>query len=396
MITYSEKHVFFIAYVSYVISRVLVRIPTSQTSYYLQVVLQGMSVLVLAFLMLNAVIRFKYLRVKKKKVFPVLILIIIICISLMTKDFLLLSIILLGINSVNLSDDDMIKLFKISFYTIGTITIGILVLCAAGFIENVSTARSWGGEPRYAWGFVHSQIIPLTFFYLIGDKITYQKKVSVVSMIMVLIISLLLSWEFDSRNAFYSMVMLVVLVLFWKIERLLRHNSNLLFENIYQGISQYLAGVMSLLSVGLVFLYQRGVGIAIMIDRVLSSRLRAASMRFSSLPMQLLSLSSYAEYQETLVSVLDNGYLYIISRYGLLYLFLFVVIAFYIACFFRRTKNIQGTIFFICALVSCYITNEIVSLNFLPFWIIGIREAIVVIHNNGRGTFFVSDKGIVS
>ena len=391
MRTYNTKKVFFLAYALYVISKVLNRIPSYTLSENIQKALSFLALMILAF---NVTLRLKNLKISKKKILAVIVLLTITGLSLISRDFFLLFVILFGINAATMQDDDVIKLFKISFFTIGITTIGIVLLCTFGLIENVSTARSLGGEARYAWGFVHSQIIPLMFFYLIGDRITYQKNASFFGMLITLFIAFVLDGWFDSRNGLYSMIMLVFLVLAWRLEFFInrKYRKKLALGNLYQNLSKYLAGSISLLSLGLLYLYRQGVGIAIIIDRLLSSRLRAANTRFTSLPMQFIRIVSYAEYHETSVSVLDNGYLYIIARYGILYLILFVILTYYIAQFFQRTRNIHGTIFFISALVSCYITNEIVSCNFLPFMVIGIREILIFINKRIQVTSLIADR----
>lgn len=377
----NNKRLFLLAYALYVLSKVINRIPASVTSDYLQDSLAFLSLLLLS---LNTFVIFKGLKVSKKKIIVVIVIFFVFAISLISRDFFLLSILLLGINATKINDNDTIQLFKLSFYIIAASTISIVVLCSLGLIQNVSTARTWGGQARYAWGFVHSQILPLLFFYLAGDRITYRRKVRLYGLLLIIAIAFFLDSSFDSRNALYSTIILSLLVFSIQLEYLIgrRNSSNSFLPRLYQWISKYLAAIVSVVSLLLLRLYSRGAGIAILIDRVLSSRLRASTMRFSSSPMQLLRVVSYAEYQETSVSVIDNGYLYIIARYGLLYLILFVIVAYYIAHYFQRTKNVQGIVFFISALISCYITNEIVSCNFLPFWVVGIREILIVLDRN--------------
>ena len=381
---------FYFAYGMYIISKVINRAAVGTPGNLLKNLLTVISLLIMLFNILFVMKEYQY---KKSRLISIMMILMVSFLSVISRDSLLLCIILLGLNALFLCDDEATALFKISFWTIGFTSVCIVLLCKIGMIKNISTARVLGGPERYAWGFLHSQILPIIIFYLIGDNLTYKKKCNGYLLLAAFLVSAIIDKKFDSRNALLSSTMITVLSLSWLLVRNENNSqrARTILRRVYSWGAEHMACILSLFSVFSVILYHYGVGIAKKMDAILSSRLKLADERFTSVPVQMIRVVSYGEYQKTAVSAIDNGFLYIISRYGWLYLIIFVIVSYFIAKFFIRTDNIFGIVFFTTALISCFITNEIVSCNFIPFWVIGIREILSVRKIRELGPFTINN-----
>ena len=74
---------------------------------------------------------------------------------------------------------------------------------------------------------------------------------------------------------------------------------------------------------------------------------------------------TYANGQNLSTVVLDNGYLYIILRYGILVLFFYFFIAYLLAQKNKKNICILGTI--VMVFIANFVDNDLVDYSFLPF-----------------------------
>ena len=132
--------------------------------------------------------------------------------------------------------------------------------------------------------------------------------------------------------------------------------------------------VMSIFSFSMMFLLLRG-GIWNTIDTFFSGRFRLAIFKMRRIGFHFINVMSnenfindnitYANGQDLSTVVLDNGYLYIILRYGILVLFFYFFIAYLLAKKNKRNICILGTI--VMVFIANFVDNDLVDYSFLPF-----------------------------
>ena len=122
------------------------------------------------------------------------------------------------------------------------------------------------------------------------------------------------------------------------------------------------------------FLLLRG-GIWNTIDTFFSGRFRLAIFKMRRIGFHFINIMSnenfindnitYANGQNLSTVVLDNGYLYIILRYGILFLFFYFFIAYLLAKKNKKNICILGTI--VMVFIANFVDNDLVDYSFLPF-----------------------------
>lgn len=268
-------------------------------------------------------------------------------------------------------------MFRIGFL-LAVIGIGsVLLLCALGIIENETTYRLWWLEEqgdvryaRYALGFTHSDILPTNLVYVFVFYVMYKDDLRFRNMIVFQAFAIIVYIICDSRNGLISMEIALVLLVLIKL-----FQKKLYTEKIIVIIANFIRAVyvaMFFLSIGLIYLYRANFFLVVKLNDLISNRIFAADEYFSIHSLKILNLSSYDNFIKTLIRPLDNGYYYILARYGILYMLLFLGVIFWITKKMIESKNINGlAILFVVALLN-FIDNDFFSWGFYPFLIYGM------------------------
>ena len=131
---------------------------------------------------------------------------------------------------------------------------------------------------------------------------------------------------------------------------------------------------MSTFSFAMMFLLLKG-GIWNTIDSFFSGRFRLAIFKMRRIGIHFINIMSneffvkdditYVNGQNINTIALDNGYLYIILRYGILILLFYCIVAYFLAKKNRWNVCILGTV--IAVFVANFVDNDLVDYSFLPF-----------------------------
>lgn len=249
----------------------------------------------------------------------------------------------------------------------------VLMLCLIGALPDVMTARNStiaNSFNRHSLGFYHSNVLPLIVLYLEAYYIFLEReKIKYSVIISFMFIGFILNVICNSRNAFYLCILLSMLVCFEKSVGF----SKKIKEASYV-VTKYSVVFMSAFSYAMMFLLLKG-GIWNTIDSFFSGRFRLAIFKMRRIGLHFINFMSNKEFVtdfityvdgKTLASiVLDNGYIYVILRYGIL------VILFYFAVSFILAKKSKGDMYAICVLlivfIANFVDNDLVDYSFLPF-----------------------------
>lgn len=265
------------------------------------------------------------------------------------------------------------KIFNISSKIIIIGIIIVLFLCLIGILPDTITARNSmeiDNYARHSLGFYHSNTLPLLFLYL---EIYYifikNNKLNFKIIILFTIISIILNIICNSRNAFFLSCFLFISILY---EKFIGFRKN--FKNIVYIITKFSIPVMSAFSYAMLFLLLKG-GIWDTVDMIFSGRFRLAIFKMKRIGIHLVNFMSNKDFINDNVIyangefldniVLDNGYLYVMFRYGTL------ILLFYFMIGLILSKRVNGDINLLITLnivfFANFVDNDLVDYSFLPF-----------------------------
>ena len=257
----------------------------------------------------------------------------------------------------------------------------VLCACSVGLLPDVLTARnssSLDNFVRHSFGFYHSNVLPLIVLYLELYYVLLEKEKAKSSVILVGVgIHVVLFIFCNSRNAFLLAVLFSVLIFGEKYI-----GTNRKIKKVFYLITKYMVPFLSIFSFSMLFLLLRG-GIWDVVDSAFSGRFRLGIYKMRRIGIHLINIMSNEEFKSDYVMhangtmldtvVLDNGYLYIILRYGIL------LILFYFLVSFILSKKAKGNMYVLIVLLSVFamnfIDNDLVDYLFLPFILIAFNNS---------------------
>nr|WP_243431754.1 hypothetical protein [Clostridium botulinum] len=265
------------------------------------------------------------------------------------------------------------KILYISMFILVSGILCVLFLCFVGLLPDVLTARDdsiMDSFNRHSLGFYHSNVLPLIIFYLEAYYVFLKKeKIKYLTVIFFVFTSIILKVICNSRNAFYLCLVLSLLVIIQK-----RFGFGERIQRILYRITKYSVFVMSLFSYLMMFLLLHG-GIWNTIDSFFSGRFRLAIFKMRHVGLHLVNFMSNEDFTSDSVTyvngrvleniVLDNGYIYVLLRYGVLFILFYVFISFTLAK--KSKENMYELCVLLVVVVANFIDNDLADYSFLPF-----------------------------
>ena len=309
------------------------------------------------------------LRLKKRDFFRmVAILMVTLLYGIKTEDLYWSILILLIYNSKNV---DIKRVYKTSLRIIVIGIISVLVLCVLEVLPDILTSRNTLEQinyNRHSFGFYHSNVLPLLIFYLevyyiciVKDRL--RDNVIVFFMFLAGVVNTFC----HSRNALILSLVLSIFAIFAK--RIKKEEYKILYRTTVLSIP-----CMSIFSFSMMFLLLKG-GIWNTIDALFSGRFRLAIFKMRRIGIHLINIMSNESFMNDNITyvdgknissiVLDNGYLYMILRYGILILLVYFLIAYCLAKKNRRNACVLGAL--IAVFIANFVDNDLVDYSFLPF-----------------------------
>lgn len=279
------------------------------------------------------------------------------------------------------------NIYKISYKTIVIGIIIVLGCCALGLLPDVLTSRDTVKSisfDRHSFGFYHSNVIPLLIFYLEVYYICIAKeKVKDLAIVLYMFSAFIASFFCNSRNALFCSVILSIFVLFEK--RKSQRTHRFLYK-----VAILEVPCLSLFSFAMMFLLLKG-GIWNSIDTAFSGRFRLAIFKMRRIGLHLINIMSnndflndnlvYVNGKKLDTIVLDNGYLYVMLRYGFLILVFYFIVAFLLADKNKRNGCVLYAV--ITVFIINFVDNDLVDYSFLPFilWAFNAWKANPIVKN---------------
>lgn len=275
---------------------------------------------------------------------------------------------ILALFIINAIDCDSDSLFKIGIFVMTLGSLVTLTFCFLGILPDVMTSRDHLGiELRHSFGFYHSNVLPLLVLYIeIYYIFIYQSKAKHRFIVLMLFINYLLNIMCNSRNAFYLCAILSFAVIYIKHFPLNKYITKSLTI-----ITKYSVLLMSIFSYAMIFLLLRG-GVYDKIDSFFSGRFRNAIFKMRSVGIHLVTFMSNEDYFRDGIT-LDNGYLYIILRYGIVMVIFFVIVNYFLVN--KVGNNPFALIALLVLFIANFIDNDLVDYGFFPFIIFTFNRA---------------------
>lgn len=320
-----------------------------------------------------ALISFSCINMKlgeKEFVRIVIIFIITLVYSIQTGDLYWSILILLICNSKRVNIE---SIFKISFQIMMIGIIGVLIFCLIGFLPDILTSRNTVEQinyNRHSFGFYHSNVLPLLIFYLEVYYICIVKdKIKDGVIVLFMVAAGVASIFCHARNALIVSMALSIFIILIKRKENRKEEDKLLYKITILSIP-----CMSIFSFAMMFLLLKG-GVWNTIDTFFSGRFRLAIFKMRRVGLHLINIMNnetfandniaYVNGENLNTVILDNGYLYIMLRYGILILLIYFLVAYFLAKKNRESVCILGTL--IAVFIANFVDNDLVDYSFLPF-----------------------------
>ena len=328
------------------------------------------------------------LRLKKKDFFRMFaVLMVTLLYGVKTGDLYWSILILLIYNSKKV---DIERVYKTSSKIIVIGISSVLILCMFGVLPDILTSRNTVEQinyNRHSLGFYHSNVLPLLILYLEVYYICIAKESirdNVIAFFMLL--AGVVNTCCHSRNALILSLALSLFVIFAK--KMKKDEYKILYRTTILSIP-----CMSSFSFSMMFLLLKG-GIWNTIDDFFSGRFRLAIFKMRRIGLHLINIMSnesfvndnitYVDGKNMSSIVLDNGYLYVLLRYGILILLIYFFIAYCLAKKNKGNACVLGAL--IAVFIANFVDNDLVDYSFFPFilWAFNDFRANSIIKNVGE------------
>lgn len=287
--------------------------------------------------------------------------------------FILIS--LFALLSTKLCDEEILK---IAYYTLIVYTTIVILMFVLGVYSDVITSRWVGSDARHSFGFYHSNVLPLIYSYLVGYGLAggiYKKK----HYIALIIIDVLLYYLCGSRNALIISALLIFAK--WFSDSVIGKSK---FKNQINSVVGFLAKfiipILTTISLVIPLLIDK-VMIFKLFDFMLSYRFTYVARMIQNEGIHLITKMTNEMYFSNEI-VIDNGYAFLVLRYGILIVAFLEIIVYFVA---KKYKD-NTFVLMLIIIVACsnLIDNDLIDYSCLPYLIISEKCVIEGLRRRGK------------
>ena len=260
-----------------------------------------------------------------------------------------------------LEDKDILR---VTYFTLLFFTLCVFIFSIVGIYNDEITKRWVDSATRHSLGFYHSNVLPLIYSYLVGYGLLigiFKKK----HYFILLTIDLVIYYFCGSRNSLLTTFLLVLGK--WFIDSVIETGK---FKKIINRIvgfgAMFIVPFLTAFSIFIPLMLDK-VAAFRMLDYVFSYRFTYISSMIQNLGISLIPKMTDKTYFENEV-VIDNGYAFLIIRYGVL---MIIFLSILIYCVAKKYKN-NTFVLFLIIVVACsnLIDNDLIDYSVLPYLII--------------------------
>lgn len=290
-----------------------------------------------------------------------------ILISIFTHDIYFVCIALIILASVR---KNIYEIVSLSYKLLICLTLITFFMAVIGVFPNLITARGGSEVERQTLGFYHSDVLPLILFHLIAYKILLvENRVKWRRIIFWVILTVVVYEICGSRNGLIGNTLLILFYLF-------KNHQKQKYKSVLCFFSKYLVLILSAISLFVTWFQGAYNDTLWIINQLFSGRFAIAYHQLRNVGIHLVNLMSKTEYTNLSGewSVIDNGYLYVMLRYGVLF------IVFYFIVHNRITKKNDSNYFVLIVSITVSITNmvdnDLFSYGYLPIILMAFGKYI--------------------
>lgn len=301
---------------------------------------------------------------------------LVIYMAVTTKDYYLIAVVMLAVGMRKL---DMKEFFRISFVILLFLTTIVVLSSVIGIIPMVSSVRKTAynhGGVRYAMGFKGGLFLPNIIVYCVCYYYSFKGKMKLIDFIFFQILGIIVFLLCDSRNGMIALEIMYVFLLFWKISK----KSDRL-KKMIGFVASISFSLIAILSIYLLNAYKIKTALSVIANDILSGRLWAAMMNSFSSPFEWIHFESSIQFMENLKYAYDNGYYFVMARYGYIMLILLCIVVFFICKYMQDEDNYTAILGLIVVGLLNFIDNGLISYGFLPYILIGIYSMFRYMNN---------------
>lgn len=303
---------------------------------------------------------------KKEFIISVLSILFSLLLALFTKDFYFAILFLIIICSKFSKENDRF-IFNLSFYSLLLLATITVILALLGILDIVNTPTDSYPE-RLGMGFYHSNVLPLIILYLLSYRFYIKSgNIGLTEIIIWLIIIIATFGICKSRNSLVLSIIIIAMCII-KQHKKSQNYFNAAFKiKPFQFFCKNSILILSAGSLLLTLIAGTGIKIVYSINRFFSGRFALAYLKMRMVGLHFINLMDGTKFDEVGYT-LDNGYLYTILRYGIIFILLYVFVQ---KSFVDKMKKNNFMIFeFTIITVANFIDNDLYSYGFLPFIIV--------------------------
>lgn len=286
-------------------------------------------------------------------------------ITVLTHDIYYLGISIIILASLH---EDIYKIINISFKLLLLCSIFVAILTMLGIVENVALIKQ-GGIMGWGLGYYHSDVFPMIIFYLFSWRIIINRNLNPFEIFLLSISALSVYFWCHSRN---GLITCSILAIYACLNN--RHTSNKLKQEkkssfILQLFYKNSILMMTILSLILTVFNGNNISSIYIINRLFSGRFALAYHKLTVVGLHLINFMTGDEYAMSQI-VIDNGYLYVILRYGLVFILFYIYIQ-YLIC--KKYDKLICIIFAITSVASM-VDNDLFSYGFFPYILLAFNQ----------------------
>lgn len=246
---------------------------------------------------------------------------------------------------------DLDKVAKIAYGLLTTIIVAVLWMVDQGYIEDVTINR--GETLRHSLGFSHPNQLGLRIFQLALCRLFIRRnKLNWIDYIITAILGLIVFFVPNSQASFYSTIILLFMIIIYQLTW-----DKFSWKELISKILLLVIVLTNVFSVVLSLINVRKYPILRNIDKVLSYRFSHCYRTYRYYGLSLLGTDVKSIVSKPVIGVyyhfwLDNAYMAILLRYGIIVYLLFSII--YCLTALKLKNQNQYFTLFIYALFSIY------------------------------------------
>ena len=257
------------------------------------------------------------------------------------------------------------RILKTSFYLLLALTMATLGLAIVGVLPNLNTMRGGDESARYSMGFYHSNVFPLVVFHLLSLRILIlcpKQRMPLMEIVSWVILTIVTYFACGSRNALIGTGLCIAA--YFVVEYVYQRKyvwKSLLF------VSKWIVCFCVVASVILMLLQGTNIAFVHKINGLFSGRFGLAYTQMKETGLALINTMP-----RSMFGVLDNGYLFVVLRYGVVYVVFYILMQYYLSAKYRG--NLPALVVFSTAAIMNMVDNDLLSYGFLPLMVLAVSR----------------------